>query len=681
MDKKALTKRLRIYFGILIVAFLILAVRLFYLQVVMASQWQTVSEQNRLRMLPVSARRGDIITDDGHVLATSKPVFTVSVMPGGSGDQLDQVSEKLAVILADEEISADTIVEKVNAQSRKFEPVEIKKLMPGGEGTWEIVTLIEEHRRDLPGVVIKEAPLRYYPDGNIAGHLLGFVGQINKEELEGHKADNYGLNDKIGKVGLEREFELLSAEEAQVGLRGKKGLNQVEVDAQNRIVRDLGTILPPTPGYNVNLTLNYGVQKALETSMNSVLKEIAAENPKAKAAGAVVLDVKTGAILGLASTPSINPNDFVDGSYSDKSDYYSDSELKPMFNRAVQGTYPPGSTFKPITGMAALDSKALDTSDTVVCRGAYWRPPYIKCWDVHGVVDFYRAIAISCNTYFQDAGYKAGIEELNRVAQEFGLGQPLDILGISGEAKGILPTPQWKENLNSVIITRQFDRKKENLEKEYATKLAEAETLEEREKISGEKEQKLAVLEAERKIQYNFNTKWQDFDTFNTSIGQGSNMYSMLQLANYVATLANGGQHWRPYLVKSLTSSDGKVAKDYQPELLNMVTVSPQVMADTRKAMALVTKPGGTAYSLFRNFPKEITVGAKTGTAQTGRRGDDPDNDFHGVFIAFAPADDPQVAFAGVVEYGQHGSTSAGKIAKAVFEEYFGLNQQSDEIK
>jgi len=554
VDKKVLKKRLKVYRVILIAAFLILVLRLFYLQVVMASQWQVISEKNRLRMLSIPARRGDIVTADGHVLATSRPVFTVSIMPGASKDRLDEVAEKLAAILDDEEITKDKIVRQVETQRRKFEPVEIKKLLPGAEGTWQIVTRIEEHRRDLPGVVIKEEPLRYYPEGSLAGHLLGFIGQINKEELEAHKEDNYGLNAKIGKMGLEREFELVTLNGAKVGLRGKKGLYQVEVDSQNRIVQDLGAILPPTPGYNINLTLDYDLQRAMESAMKSVIEEVAAKNPKAAAAGAVVINPNNGAILALASTPAINPNDFVDGSFSEKADYYNDPRLKPMFNRAVQGIYPPGSTFKPITGMAALDSGAVTPEDTVKCTGAYWRPPYIKCWDAHGVVDFFRALAVSCNTYFQDAGYKAGIKEIDRVAREFGLGQPLDVLGLSGEASGLLPTPEWKAELNSVLIQREFARKKEKLEQAYATKLAEAKTIEEREKILDEKGRDLDILEAKRKIKYNFNTTWQDFDTFNTAIGQGSNLYSVLQLANYVATLANGGKRWQPYLVKALTS-------------------------------------------------------------------------------------------------------------------------------
>ncbi len=680
MDKKETQKRLKIFVFLLSIAFIALGIRLFYLQVVMANQWELVSENNTLRTLSVDARRGDIITSDKKVLATSKPVFTVSIMAGISDEELDYVAGSLEDILQDESVTAEVIKEKIDSHSRRFEPVEIKKLIPDEPGTWEIITKIEERRRDLPGVVINEKPMRNYPEEQLSGHILGFVTQITQGQLEARKEDNYRLNDKFGQSGIEQAFELLNLEGTKVGLRGKKGLYQVEVDVHSRIVKDSGIILPATPGDNLELTIDYDLQKAMEQSMNEVISGL--DNPKANAAGAVLLDVKNGDILALASAPYVNPNDFVDGSFNDSivKNYYNNSDLAPGFNRAVQGVYPPGSTFKPITAMAALASGRVDTSDTIVCKGAYWRPPYIKCWDVHGTVDFYKALAISCNTYFQDAGYKAGIDEIDWVAKDFGLGQPLDVLGISGENKGILPTPQWKSNLGSILVDREFERKKQNLEKEYATKLAEARTFEEREVVLAQKERDLRILETDKKIQYNFNTTWQDFDTFNTSIGQGSNSYSMLQMANYVATLANGGKRWQPHLIKRITDPEGNVIKTYEPELINQVGVSQEIMTETRKGMVGVTSPGGTAYSVFKDFPADIKVGAKTGTAQTGRRGDNPDEDFHGVFIAFAPADDPQIAFAGIVEYGEHGGSTAGQIARAVFREYFGLNEKVDSI-
>ena len=255
---------------------------------------------------------------------------------------------------------------------------------------------------ELPGISIEEYPLRYYPHNELAGHILGYVGKINDKELEENSKYNYDLQDWIGKTGIERFTELLRYEDNRViGLKGKDGVRQVEVDARNRKIKELITI-PPTPGYDSVLTIDMDLQRALEESLDRVIEDIKKSNPKAEAGGGIVLDVNTGAVLAAASRPAINPNDFVDGSYSGKKDYYNDPVIKPLFDRVFQGTYPPGSTYKPITGMAALEA-GINPNEKVLCRGSYWRPPYIRCWSVHGSVDFYSALAGSCNVYFQEA--------------------------------------------------------------------------------------------------------------------------------------------------------------------------------------------------------------------------------------------------------------------------------------
>ncbi|HEX3012039.1 MAG TPA: penicillin-binding transpeptidase domain-containing protein, partial [Syntrophomonadaceae bacterium] len=203
--------------------------------------------------------------------------------------------------------------------------------------------------------------------------------------------------------------------------------------------------------------------------------------------------------------------------------------------------------------------------------------------------------------------------------------------------------------------------------------LADASTQEEKEKILKREKNEKAILEANYKIDYQFDTKWQPFDTFNMSIGQGSNDYSVIQLANYVAAIANGGELMQPYVVEKIVSPDKKVIKETKPKVIRKISVSQNTLAETRRAMLAVTQKGGTAGFLFTNFPSNIQVGAKTGSAQTGRTGDNTLKEVHGVFIAFAPFDNPEIAFAGVVEYGYSGSTSAGYVAKAVFEQYFGI--------
>ena len=683
-EKRKKTEALLRFFLIMVcLIFVSLSVRLFYLQVINQEVYQTKSERNRIRLLAIEPRHGDIIDANGQVLATSKPVFNITMSHMDDKKEQERAIKNLADLLNMPNFSVEVIKEKVANHKRKFEPIEIVKI-PWGKESTELISRLEENRELLPGVNIVVEPLRYYPNETLAGHMLGYIGLISEEELERYGEDVYDLNDKIGKVGLERVYERYSLDEngPEIGLRGKKGAQQVEVDATGRVIRELPLTIQPVPGNTIQLTIDGRLQKVMEESLDEVIAEVKERFPKAKAAGAVAIDVKTGAILAMASKPDMNPNDFVDGSFAEKADYYNDQNLLPVFNRVIQAAYPPGSTFKMITAMAALASEAnLDPLYRINCSGRYWKAPYIKCWKVHGSVNLYEAIAGSCNTYFQYAGEIAGIDKIKDVALEFGLGTKTGFADVLGETAGIVPSQERKAELNEPWVRKKHEEKKAEIEKKYGKLISQAETESEKKKLTREKEQALRSEEARYKVEYNFYVNWKPFETYNTSIGQGDNNYSVLQLANYIATLANGGNRYKPYLVEKIISPEGKILKEFQPELVHKVSLDPQILADTRKGMLMVTQPGGTAYSLFRHFPPEIQVGAKTGTAQTGRVGDNKSKEFHGVFVAFAPYDDPQIAFAGLVEYGESGSGSAGKVAKAVFEEYFGLVSKEEDIK
>lgn len=670
-NRKKFEQKLRIYFLIVVFIFTVLLARLFYLQVINTADFQAQSAQNRTRLISLEARRGDIVDRNKEVLATSKPVFSISVSNLGLKNQAE-INQRLAEILDIPGITGESITKKLRTNPRRFEPVEVISL-PWSEETLALVTRIQENRRDLPGVVILESPMRYYPNGSLAGHLLGFIGQITRRELELFKERGYGLNDRIGKTGLERGFELLFADDGrEIGLRGVKGFSQVVVNANNRLVGELGTV-PPLPGHNLQLTLDAGLQSALETAMDEVIMGVKKDNPKAGAGAAVVLDIKTGAILAMASRPYLNPNDFVDGSFAQKRDYYSNYDLNPSLNRAIQGLYPPGSTFKMVSGMAALESGRIKPTDTIICTGRYWRPGGIVCTDAHGAVDLYRALAVSCNTYFQWAGELAGINGMVEVARSLGLGQRTGLTDIGGEVSGLMPSPQWKSEVNRVLVNRRYERRRAELDARYNEMLAKAQSAAEREDLIKKLNQDKRALEARFKIDLEWETRWQPFETFNTSIGQGANQYTMLQLANYVAAIANNGIRYQPYLVDKIYDQNGQVVKQFEPVILGQAELNPTTLASMQRAMLAVTQPGGTAVSPFRHFPPTIRVAAKTGTAQTGRVGDDRTKDFFGVFVAYAPADNPQIAFAGVIEYARSGGGSAGRVAKAVFEKYFGI--------
>ncbi|MCR4441022.1 MAG: penicillin-binding protein 2 [Peptococcaceae bacterium] len=660
--KLVVEKSLRVYLGVVLIIFSALFLRISWLQLFKAEIYRNQAVSNTMRLIIEPAPRGDIVDRHGKVLATNRSVFNLSLDYLGLKDQdTDEVINKLVEILDDPEITFESIKSAINLQkNRLFEPIIIKR-----DVSVELITAIEERRRDLPGVNITAQPQRSYPYGILAGHLLGYVHSI-KEELDQPGFEDYGLGDLVGKTGVEKTYEHY--------LRGKNGYRQMEVTAKNRPVREVRTI-PPVSGNKLVLTIDLDLQQALEKSFDETLAKVQKEHPKAQAGAAVVLDVNTGKVLAMASRPALNPDDFNGKPLKqDKVDYYFRNRPPALSNRAIQGSYVPGSTFKPITGMAALESGGMNPQDTVACTGKYWYPPYIKCWGTHGKVNYYSAMAQSCNVYFQEMARRAGITQIARVGLDFGLGGPTGI-DLPYESSGLLPGPDWQAmefNMRANKINKNIDEKIAALEKEYSEKIALSPTDQEKKKLEYELNSKKRLWEQERRIQLEHYTQWHDWDTYNTGIGQGYNQYTVIGMANYVATLANGGKRYKPYTVDRIVSPDGQIIKEFKPELVKQVSMAPRTLEETRKAMEAVTSPGGTAYSLFKHFPANIKVAAKTGTAQPGREGYGK-NDYDGLFIAFAPADNPQIAFAGVIEHGWSGSGSIGLVAKAVFEQYFGV--------
>lgn len=665
MNTSTLKFKLRVYSFFVITLLVILGLRLAMVQLFLNDEYQTQAKDNRIRLVAVKAPRGEIYAADGEVLAANELVYTLSLSYLGNVDRTALVKKLVAMLkLYYPDITQKTVEEKIELQKfRLFEPVVIMRDIP-----WELVVKIEEGRQELPGVEVSVEPLRNYPQGALAGHALGYIHSISQEELNGTDGAKYSINSLIGKAGIEKQYEK--------ELRGTDGARQVEVNVAGRPIRELVT-LQSHPGNNMYLTINTKLQKVMEKSMTETLARLQTQNPKAKVASAVVLNVKTGGVLALASMPNLYPDDWKGNLKPELASYYLPSDdydpLNPgaLTNRAIQTTYPPGSTFKVITGMAALE-KGVEPEETVNCAGAYWVPPYIKCTGVHGNVNYYRAMAVSCNTYFQEMGRRAGKDEIIHVAKQFGLGSKVGI-DLPYETAGLLPTPEWKKEISAIMVDNKYKALYKELDKKYVSLIAKAPDEEEINKLTKKKAAEKVLLDEKYRIEYNFETNWQPYNTFNMSIGQGSSSFTVIQLANYTAAIANGGYLMEPHLVAKIESHDGKVLKESKPRILNKVDISARTIAETRIAMLADTQPGGTAYALFGNFPPEIQVGAKTGTAETGRTGDNARKEFHGLFIAFAPAEDPQIAFAGVVEYGYSGGGSAAYIARDVFEQYFGI--------
>jgi len=674
MKPKTIKTKLKVYSYIVVALLVVLGARLAIIQFFHQEIYQTQAKENRIRLVAVKAPRGEIYDRNGEILAANELVYTLSLSFLGLSSQ-DTVIDNLVKLMRPyyPEIDKDFIEEKVKLQQyRLFEPVIIVRDIP-----WELVVKLEENRKILPGASITVEPLRSYPESTLAGHVLGYIHSINAEELAGSDG-KYSINSLIGKAGIEKQYEK--------ELRGKDGARRVEVDANGRPIRELLT-LEPTPGNNLYLTLDIELQKVLDKSMDQVLEQLQKQYPKAKVGSAVVINVKTGEILAMSSRPALNPDDWK-GNLSDEkaSYYYPPGKYDPMnpgaeVNRALQETYPPGSTFKPVTGMAALEKDAMDPlSNSVNCAGRYWIAPRIKCTGVHGNVNYYEGMAHSCNTYFQEMGRRAGKDEIIKVAREFGLGSKTGI-DLPDENSGLLPTPEWKKEINAAILDRRYENSIKELNTRYESLQRGITDEEELKKLQRKKQQEKKQLDADHDIRYRWDTAWQQYDTFNMSIGQGANSYTVLQLTNYVATIANGGYLMKPHLMAKVVTDKGKAVKSAKPEVVREVDIKPSTIAETRRAMLAVAEPGGTAYFLFSHFPESIQVAAKTGTAKTGRQGDNAKKEFHGVFVAFAPFKDPEIAFAGVIEYGSSGGSSAGLIARDVFEHYFGIKDHLAEEK
>lgn len=659
--------KLKVYGGIVVLLLAVLCLKLAVVQLFYSDIYQTKAKENRLRLVSIKASRGEIYDRNGTILAANQLVYILTMTNPGESDQDDVIARLVSLLKPSfPEVTAEYIKEKIELQKfRQYEPVTILRDIP-----WELVVKIEENRHDLPGIAVDIEPLRYYPLDTLAGHVLGYIHSINQDELAANSAQ-YNMNSLVGKSGLEKQYE--------AELRGIDGARRVEVDAQGRPVGELVT-LDPVAGNNLTLTLDEKLQVVMEHSMASNLTRLQRQYPKARVGSAVLMDVKTGEILAMCSSPSLRPDDWKGNISSKLANYYfpqgsSYNPLEPgaATNRAIQANYPPGSTFKPITGMAALEAGVMDPlKDYVNCQGRYWIAPYIPCTGVHGNVNYYSGMATSCNTYFQEMGRRATPENLVKVAKDFGLGERTGI-DLPFEIQGSVPTPEWKRQLNDLLINRKYDALRKQLEEKYKLLLTAASSQDEIQELNKKKQQEQTKLEAQYEIDYNFDTQWQAFDTFNMSIGQGGNQYTVIELVDYIAALANGGSLMRPHIVKRITSPDHEVLREIKPEVIRTVAVSTRTLAETRRAMVQVTQGNGTAAFLFSSFPDNIKVGAKTGTAQTNRVGDDALHEFHGVFVAFAPAENPAIAFAGVIEYGQHGSESVGYVAKEVFEQYFGL--------
>ena len=594
--------RLRMLVVLIVVlsCFGLLATRLVVLQVVRHEELKAQAESNRTAVVPVVPNRGLILDRNGVVLATNFSAYTLEITPSRVAS-LEQTIADLSQVL---EISArdKRRFKKVMDESRSFESVAIRTKLNDEE-----VARFAAQRFRFPGVEIKARLFRSYPFGELASHVIGYIGRINtaeKERLEDSDDQaNYRGTDYIGKLGVEQSFE--------ARLHGTTGVDSVETSAGGRAVRKLASN-PSTPGDTVVLSIDIKLQKLVEDMFGD------------RRGALVALDPKTGEVLAFVSKPTFDPNLFVDGIDSESWQALNESIDKPLLNRALRGTYPPGSTYKPFMAMAALQTGKRAASTIVVDNGSWnFGGHEFRSHGDHGLgpVDMRAAISKSSNVYFYSLANDLGVDTIHDFMKPLGFGQITGI-DIQGELRGVLPSQEWKRNY--------YKRP----------------------------EQK----------------KWFAGETISLGIGQGYNTFTMLQLAQATAILANNGVKHQPQLViatqDAMTRQKTPVANAPAIDL----AFKPQNVAIIRDAMVSVTTEG-TSARVFAGA--SYRSGGKTGTAQAvglaakekynAARLEEQQRD-HALYVAFAPAENPKIALAVVVENAGWGAESAAPIARRVFD-------------
>ncbi|MDR3599999.1 MAG: penicillin-binding protein 2 [Desulfosporosinus sp.] len=675
---------------VVVLVFSILTFNLWRLQITQGSYFAAKAQGNAMQLVKVPSTRGDIIDKNGKLLVTSVPEFVLNLdwldLQQSKTNNWKDVVGRLAVFIKQEKgwsnpnESAESIAEDIfvniqNHQWERYRPVTILENVPQ-----PLQAVIAEHQDQLPGVSVDAIPVRSYPQNVLAGQVLGYVREIADPEIaqfnqntDAQKAGfEYAQGDMVGKMGIEKSYDFW--------LRGKEGVQQVEVDNSAHPVSKQ-VVQAPEAGKTVQLTIDADLQKTVEDSLDQVIANVQLHtNPNAKSGAAVVIDVNTGKILAMASRPAMDPNDLIGDISQEMADKYFVNTEAASLNRALTGVYPPGSVFKMVTAMAALQLKVTTPNEQVndVLSSLGSRPSQQQGFvewggNNFGLVNLYRALALSSDIYFEVMGrraFEANPETISQIAHEFGLGVDSGV-DLPGEAKGLAPSAAWKKANYGPTYEKLRDNKLAAIETAYAPKLAQAQDAKSKQKLQTAKDSEINQVDVWYKQMVGENVDWKVYDSYNNAIGQGYNDYTPLQLANYVATLVNGGKHYRPYMVdKLLDPITGKVVLQNQPKVLNTVSVSPEILDEVKKGMGAAATGEGTANFLSIDMP-QFTGGAKTGTAQHGNANTLSGEIYNGMFVAFAPYDHPQIAFAGVVEFGSHGNDTAGKVAEAAFMKYF----------
>ncbi|HUI66629.1 MAG TPA: penicillin-binding protein 2 [Nitrospirota bacterium] len=582
-------RRLPFLAAFIILFTLILFIRLWYLQAIKGEYYYDQAESNRIRPVKIRPPRGIIYDRSGRPIVENELAFDISLVPEDVQD-LDATINKLSAIVKISPEAIRAALADAAPVRTKYDPVKIRE-----EAPWDEVAVVEAHQDDLPGAIIEPEHRRHYPYAGLASHQLGYIGKVSQAQRKQEQSD-IGL--LTGQSGLEKVYDKY--------LRGSAGRRMIQVNAAGRKVKDLG-IEEPRPGTDIYLTIDLDVQKAAEEALGD------------RAGAVVAMDPNTGEILALASHPTYDPNLFPRGIAPKDWTRLTNDPTHPLYNRAIQSVYPPGSTFKIIVSLAGLESGIIKLDDKVNCRGYITSGKHtFRCWKKggHGAVSFHQALVESCDVYFYTMGERIGWDRIAEYARKLGYGS-LTGIPLPEEKPGLIPTTEWKKN-----------KTKE---------------------------------------------PWYPGDTYINSIGQGFVLVSPIQACQMISAIANGGNFYRPTLLKMTRNRETGAVKTFSPELKNRVMLDPAALEEIRKALAgVVNEPDGTAHGA--QTPLAIVAG-KTGTAQViaqkipGRKLAENTRD-HAWFIAYAPVDNPKIAVAVLVEHGGHGGGAAAPVARRVIEEY-----------
>ena len=593
--------RLAVLCLLVLIAFSALAIRFYFLQIKRYDYYQTLAENNRISIVPITPNRGLISDRNGVVLAHNFFVYTLEVTPS----KIDDLDATIAEIAKLVEISPVDMkrFNKQKDESHNFESIPLRTHLNEVEAAKFAV-----NRYRFPGVELKSRLFRHYPFGKLGSHMVGYIGRINDSDInnldEQDLLSNYKGSDHIGKSGIEQSYESV--------LHGTTGFQQVEIDADGRAVRVLSS-QPPTSGNNIILSVDSKLQEIAETAFGEHRGALVAIKPS------------TGEVLAFVSMPTFDPNLFVDGIDFDNWNALNNSLDKPLINRPLRGIYPPGSTFKPFSALAGLEAGIRKPPFSIYDNGYFTLPNSThryRDWKPggHGSVDMRRAITISCDTFFYGLAMELGIVRLTNFVRHFGFGQKSGI-DISGEIAGLLPTPEWK--------MRRYKQ------------------------------------------------PWYMGETVIAGIGQGYTLVTPMQLAQATAILANNGLALRPRLVSAITNAKTGATTLTKIIVNEKIPLDENNLEIVKLGMIDVTLPGGTAASVGVNAG--YSIAAKTGTAQVvgikqnvkynANLIDERHRD-HALFIAYAPAEEPKIALAVIVENGGHGGSAAGPIARKVMDYY-----------